>query len=119
MTKSSVLGAWGSLDSLPAGLQRLWLALPLASLLLMQGTAWADDAAAGLPKNYFNLASQYDSLSFSLGPLQTFESPDPKRYRDLTVAMHDGKVRLGELHKYSAASGTSTALSRSSRITFR
>ncbi len=98
--KNTLLRSWHSMGGVPAGLRHLRLAIPLAGVLLMHGTAWADDAAANKPTQYFNLPNLYDTLSFSLEPLQTFESPDPERYRDLTVALHDGKVRLGLLNDY-------------------
>lgn len=101
--KNTLLRSWHSMGGVPAGLRHFRLALPLAGVLLMHGTAQADDAAANLPTQYFYLPNLYDTLSFSLEPLQTFESPDPERYRDLSVALHDGKVRLGLISDYDIA----------------
>lgn len=93
-----------------------WLRLGLALLPVLPFAAPADDAAAGLPAQYFELAGLYDALSFSPGPLQTFESPDAERYRDLTVAMHAGKVRLGLLDEYDTTYGTQPNERRQAKI---
>ena len=72
-------------------------------LMAVSGAAGADDTTAANFSEYFNLADHYSSVSFDVGPLATVQSPNSDRYRDLTVATHQGKVRVGLLDDYDSA----------------
>jgi len=74
-----------------------------ATVLLCVGfsqSAFGDDATAGAFSQYYDLPQYYDSVSFDVGPRLTFKSPEASRYRDLIVASHDGKIRIGVLNDY-------------------
>tara|TARA_R110002110_G_scaffold415765_3_gene655338 strand:+ start:106540 stop:107619 length:1080 start_codon:yes stop_codon:yes gene_type:complete len=67
------------------------------------GAISADDTTAAKFSEYFELADHYADVSFDVGPLATIKSPDSERYRDLTVATHQGKLRVGLLDDYDSA----------------
>ena len=68
--------------------------------LVVSQPTFGNDATAGAFNQYYDLPQYYGSVSFDVGPRLTFESPDASRYRDLIVASHDGKVRIGTLNDY-------------------
>ncbi len=74
--------------------------------MAMLDTAAAQNSAVVDHNAYFEMAPHYDSVSFDVGPRLTFESPNAERYRDLTIAAHDGRPRLGLLDDYGARAPT-------------
>ncbi|GAB5451218.1 MAG: hypothetical protein Hals2KO_15460 [Halioglobus sp.] len=76
------------------------LALIAAIAFIYSVQARAQDAKAAASSEYFELHNYYDSVSFDVGPVLIFESPDQSRMRDLHVPAHEGRVRVGELNDY-------------------
>lgn len=78
------------------------VALVTAVTIFCLPQARGQDAKAAAFSEYFELHKYYDSVSFDVGPILTFKSPNPARMRDLHVAAHDGRVRVGELDDYGS-----------------
>jgi len=92
------------------------LCLILSSGLFAAPCSFAQDTAVVPRSAYFDMAALYDSLSFDVGPLTTIESPNSDRYRDLIVASHNGRIRLGTMSDYDPMPGYQHADAKNAKI---
>ena len=58
------------------------------------------DRAAERPENFYALSDLYNRLSFSVGEVKTIPSPDQASFRDMTIPVIDGRLRLGVQSTY-------------------